>query len=503
MARDAMDEVDFAEVVEGSERLARVIGDGSRLLPDFEGLMLDLFSAFVKLNVKTLEPEAVRGSARLRAAIVHEVTRSESFAETRRVTALRPETAGFATLRVAEGVLERLRRRELLSPGELEDLWRLASEEEAAAAAGERVRAAEAIEVERADAAEALRQASEEAREAEAVAEADAAELDERVERAVRGIPRTVWNELGDRAGNVGDQLSEVAEAASAGAGQGGGPGGGGDGVDALALQAELADMPGIKRLVKLLGALREEARAARRKRVPRAKTEVYGIAPGRDLARLLPIELMGLRHRTLKPDFRRRYAESALLGYFVRGDEELGQGPAIFLLDVSGSMAGSKVVWAKAVVLTLADLARRARRRVTVICFASGTSRQRFDLATPTRGRPALRFDPTGLMGLAKLGVGGGTDFDGPLRDAMAIISGERVFRRADVVIVTDGEAHMAPEQVSAVREFAREHDTRFMGVLVDVADHQAGTLEAVCDDVVRVGELSAADARKVFGRF
>ncbi|TNF26446.1 MAG: VWA domain-containing protein [Deltaproteobacteria bacterium] len=503
VARDAQDEVDFAEVVERSERLTRVLGDGSRLLPDFEVLMLDLFSAFVKLNVKIRDAAEVRGSARLRAAIVEELTRSASFAETHRVTALRPEASGFATLRVAEGVLERLRRRELLSPAELEGLWRLAAEEEAEARAHDRVEAARELAEAREDAADALREAEEEASDEAAAAAARAEALDAALERAVDGIPRGVWNELGDQTGNTGDALSDAAQAGAAGAGQGGGPGDGGDAVDALALQAELADMPGMKRLIRLLGALREEARAARRKRVPRARTEVYGVEPGRDLERLLPVELVALRHPTLKTEFRRRYAESALLGYFMRGDEELGQGPAIFLLDVSGSMAGTKVVWAKAVVLTLGDIARRARRRVTVICFASGSARQRFDLAVPRRGQPTLRFDPTGLMGLAKLGVGGGTDFDAPLRDAMEIIASERVFRRADVVIVTDGEAQMAPERIRAVRDFAREHETRFLGVLVDVAEHQAQTLEGVCDDLVRVRELTGESARKVFSRF
>ena len=504
VARDAQDEVDFVEVVAASERLTRVVADGSRLLPDFEALLLDLFSAFVKLNVKVLDPDDVSGSARFRAAVVGELTRSETFAETRRVTALRPEAAGYATLRVAEGVLERLRRRELLAAGEIETMWRLAALEEAASEARERVAAAEALEKLLPDeAAEALAKAREDATGEAEDAEAQRDALDEAMARAVDGIPRSAWSELGDRAGNTGDALRAAAEAASSGSGHGGGPGDGGDGVDALALQAELADMPGMKRLVRLLGALREEARAARRKRVPRARTEVYGIEPGRDLERLLPVELLGLRHPALKVEFRRRYAESALLGYHMRGDEELGQGPAIFLLDVSGSMAGSKVVWAKAVVLTLADLARRERRRVTVICFTSGSARQRFDLATPRRGQPVLRFDPTGLMGLAKLGVGGGTDFDGPLRDAMEIIDTERVFRRADVVIVTDGEAQLPAERVRAVRAFAAEHETRFMGVLVDVADHQASTLKHICDDVVSVKELTSADARRVFGRF
>ena len=503
MARDAQDEVDFAQVVADSERLTRVLADGSRLLPDFAALLLDLFSAFVKLNVKVRDAREVRGSGRFRAAIVSELVATEVFAETRRVTALRPQAAGYAVLGVAQGVLERLRRRELLTADELKTLWNLAGAEQAAAAAKDRIEAAKTLAKALPSAKQALREAAGEAQDDAEAAEEEIDALDDAMARAVDGIPREAWNDLSDRAGRTSDALAAAADAAGSGAGQGGGPGNGGDGVDALALQAELGEMPGMKRLIRLLGALREEARAARRKRVPRARTEVYGIEPGRDLERLLPIELLSFRHPKLKIDFRRRFAESALLGYRVRGDEELGQGPAIFLLDVSGSMAGTKVVWAKAVVLTLADLARRARRRVTVICFTSGAARQRFDLAVPRRGQPALRFDPTGLMGLAKLGVGGGTDFDGPLGDAMGIIEGERVFRRADVVIVTDGEAQLPPERVAAVRAFAAEHETRFMGVLVDVADHEAGTLEQVCDDVVRVKELTAESARGIFGRF
>lgn len=504
MRRDALDEADFSELVAGSERLSALIADGGRLLPDFGALVGDVFCGLVKLNVARVPTEELPRRARVRAAIVGEVIASEAFAEARVATRLRPAAAGTAALMIGQTLVARLRRGELLNAKELGALWELSGAEERRDDAVARIEAARALAEAHPEARDAVDGVRDEAADEAAEADAEADALAESLDEAMGGVPRDVWSALSDAAARAASRLEDAEMTRGAGLGEPA-PGRGGDGgeVDALALQAELSGLAGMRRLMRLLGALRDEARAARRQRVPRAKTEVYGIAPGRDLARLLPSELVQLGHPLLRLDFRRRLVEDGLLVYHLRGDDPLGGGPAVFLLDVSGSMAGAKVVWAKAVVLTLADIARRERRRVTVICFTSGASRERFELATPRRGSPMLRFAPQEFMGLAKMGTGGGTDFWPPLSDALTIIEDEREFARADVVLVTDGEANLSAAQIDEARARAEGRSTRFLGVLIDVASHQAATLDRLCHQVVRVGELTSADARKVFRAF
>ena len=94
--------------------------------------------------------------------------------------------------------------------------------------------------------------------------------------------------------------------------------------------------------------------------------------ASGRKLSRLLPHELVSLQHPLLRRDFIRRFVDNELLQYDLRGVEAQGKGPLIVCLDGSSSMLGDKEVWAKALTLTLLEIARRERRRFRAICFSS-----------------------------------------------------------------------------------------------------------------------------------
>ena len=97
----------------------------------------------------------------------------------------------------------------------------------------------------------------------------------------------------------------------------------------------------------------------------------MYEVGVGAELSRLLPHELLALRHPILRRDFTRRFVEAELLQYALRAVEEKGKGPMIVCLDGSSSMAGDKEIWSKAVSLTLLDIAQRQRRLFRSICFA------------------------------------------------------------------------------------------------------------------------------------
>ncbi|MFT7579615.1 MAG: hypothetical protein ACI9MR_001281, partial [Myxococcota bacterium] len=460
---DPLDAADFEVALSRSKRLSELVARGERLVFDFRMLLQDLFTALVKLNVVVRPIDEVPLDSRVRHRLVSMVLGSSAFEGLHPLTVLRPGSAGYAAWTLGERALALYRQEKILSGSELQDqvagaVSRETQEErDALRESIEALESAGALDGEQAD---ALR-----------IEISDSEDPDEDLERRLGETATAAFvpgaeGEFLDAADAVRRQLEEKGASESNG---GGGDGDGGD-TDAIALHHEMVQLPGMRKLVRLVGAFQAEARAARRRRVPRAATEVYGIQQGGPLSRSLPSELVMARHPQLRRVFMAKFAENRLLGYRLRGDDNQGRGPAVFLLDVSGSMSGVKLTWAKAVVLAMADLARRERRRVTALCFSSGGSFARFDLAVPRLGMTPRTLDETGFLALSRKRAGGGTEFQGPLEEAFRIVEEERDLRRGDIVLVTDGEADLSADVVKSMRARAKLQDTRLFGVLMDV---------------------------------
>src|SRR5690606_34595270 len=132
----------------------------------------------------------------------------------------------------------------------------------------------------------------------------------------------------------------------------------------------------------------------------------------GADLARVLPAELAALRHRLQRLDFLRQYVEGQLTQYHLRGRETLGRGPMVVALDASGSMrvslstdgsGASRIDWAAAVAAALADMAVRDRRRCHAFAFNAQVAWE----------RDITKADRLGVLDLASIDAGGGTNYD------------------------------------------------------------------------------------------
>src|SRR5205823_5182219 len=180
-----------------------------------------------------------------------------------------------------------------------------------------------------------------------------------------------------------------------------------------------------------------------------RASEEVFEVRLGSDLERLLPPELLALHHPLLRRDFARRLVEGRLLSYSLRGADQRGRGPMIVCLDGSGSMAGDKEIWSKAVALTLLEIARRQRRLFRFICFSSADT-PLFTLDLNPRERHEVQEDRA--LDVAEYFPGGGTDFETPLSAALDCLRAAR-YRRGDVVLITAGECRAGPEWLAGFK--------------------------------------------------
>src|SRR5256885_13443644 len=98
-----------------------------------------------------------------------------------------------------------------------------------------------------------------------------------------------------------------------------------------------------------------------------------------------------------------------------------------IVCLDGSGSMAGDKEVWSKAVALTLLEIARRQRRLFRFICFSSADT-PLFTLDLNPRERQEVQEDPA--LDVADYFPGGRPDVDAPLSAAPHVLLAARYLR-------------------------------------------------------------------------
>src|SRR5581483_2588259 len=248
--------------------------------------------------------------------------------------------------------------------------------------------------------------------------------------------------------------------------------------------------------LARLVGRLKQDARAMRRRTRDRGSAEAYDIERGDDLGRLIPAELVAIHHAGLRADFMRRLLEGKVLQYRLREDEQKGKGPMIACIDVSSSMQGDKELCAKAVSLTLMDIARRSRRLFRAVLFSSGPeSLKVLDLNNRRRYQPELPK----VLEMAEYFPGGGTDFQAPIDAALALLE-DRQLKRGDIVVITDGEAQVAPEWLAHLRERKEELKFSLFAVLVDVGSSELSTLAQFSDRVTSVKQLTVESSREIF---
>lgn len=279
--------------------------------------------------------------------------------------------------------------------------------------------------------------------------------------------------------------------------------------LDLVRLQAMVAELPQLREIVRALGRLHASQnevsiadqilRPVRRVederhevRSPYIPAETRGIERSGELDRMLPVEASMLGHPKLRLAWHARRAERALLTYRVEGidivhrwvEKEVEveaearrprpeRGPIVAVIDTSGSMHGLPEQVAKALVLEAVRTAHAEKRRCLLYSY-SGPGQvieHEIDLSPEGIGR---------LLTFLLHTFGGGTDI-GAMSAVLASLEKES-WKKADVIVVSDGEWSASQALVTAVHE-AREAGTRFHGV--QIGQRGKTGLHALCEPV------------------
>ena len=267
------------------------------------------------------------------------------------------------------------------------------------------------------------------------------------------------------------------------------------------AIASRLADAPKLQAIMEIAGRMRNIMREVQATKVRRGVNEVTDIEVGRDIARLLPSELMQLCNPLTKLDLFRKLLEGRALQYKLEAEEKLGKGPVLVVIDDSGSMRGELEVWAKAIGLAMLDLARREGRHFGYCTFST-------EVTHSFTEDPGKRTRPGDLLDHLAVHRGGGTSFDAPLHWALGQIDLHPNLDESDIIFISDGACRAS----DSVVDLLTKSEARCWGVAVGgaaISSTGTGTMAAFCDKVYPVTDLipsagneqESAAARGVLG--
>ena len=455
---EPLDRLNFGDILESSTRIAALVETAPEIAAtDYNGwadLVGDVFCAYRgQHSPEFTDPDELRASRRLNSEVIQALTSpSGAFAQTRAYTRANNFEAAVATLTAATTL------RELLAT-------ELAEQADAA-------QQAEQLEQELA----ALQDSGDP--DAEAAAEATQERLDKLTQTQAHATQA------------VRDAIAAAADSAAAAAKVAGQlPGVGAGQLQRLSLDEQLAvaemwvGNPRLEEIVRLAGRLQRDMTRARARRTKVGRETPVEVIHSDDLSALLAHEQMGFAVPALRRDTLQRLGQRQLLTWSFTGEDPASAGPVIVVVDSSGSMAGERIVWAKAVCMAVVAIAHRSRRDVAVIEF-SGRGQVTCDLL------PHRLPDPKKLAGICARHFGGGTDgIDQALSEAAALTDAADVFTFADVILITDGEASVTDRTHEARRRLTA------LGVRVQGVTIQSGPscyTNAVCDTQTEAADMA-----------
>lgn len=242
---------------------------------------------------------------------------------------------------------------------------------------------------------------------------------------------------------------------------------------------AKRFDNPKFRKIAELFGPMQRLAFAEQRRKTLFAREEIYDVELGDNLSVVLPTELLLLEDDILELDFYRKLIEHGLLQYKLNGTESVAKGGIIFCEDGSGSMSGDREMWAKAVGLTLLNIAKAQNRPFTGIHFGSPGQIKEFDF-------PDVKsIDLDTIIDFAEIFFCGGTDFVTPLSRSLDILKKQHKdfgAVKADIVFVTDGQCGVPDEWLKSFKAEQANLGFKVWGVVIG-GSSGSEPLNTICD--------------------
>lgn len=472
----------YADLCGSDEEMQITVQTAEKKLPSFPSLSRDVYQSFYSLMPKRISAEDLSTAARkFNAPILNRITESEDYPTLKSICEGRELPAYEAT---AEFISR--------TACELDGLMESLGGKKGAVSTLEKLEQAEGRAADKlADLLERLQKSKrpDPALEQAAVSAANAAESRR---RQVEAVGKLIDTETARNKDKVECFLKQAVSAAADRAEEvnnilgawGDDPGDMEKNEANTELLSSVRKSDVLKNVAKYLGRFREIFAQSKRNGFAYGRGEKYSLELGNDLTRALTAELGMLAAAETQPLFLRKYQNRQIKQYCRREPVYKGMGDIICCLDESGSTRGDLAAWGKAVAPTLLEIAADSGRRFALIHF-SGPGRTKTDVF-----RPAA-YSVADKMAAAECFLGGGTDFETPLSEAVRLMEQE-YFENADVVFITDGECAVSEEYLSQLQTAQAERRFSITGILLDKGCSEMDfSLMSFCQRFYRTSEL------------
>jgi uncharacterized protein with von Willebrand factor type A (vWA) domain len=294
---------------------------------------------------------------------------------------------------------------------------------------------------------------------------------------------------------------------------------------DKLALARQVMETEKLRLIAELAGKMINTALYKQRGKVHHNPDEITGVTTGNDLGKLLSSEMFKLGDPYLEMIFYQQYLERSLLVWEMVGHEKEARGPIVLGVDSTGSMGWplydpsalqeeeeeeepfeetdeeeeqnkpqpyTKEIWAKALMFALLTIANKQKRDFCLIYF--GKNQRQVKTYRFLKGRAT----PQELVDAAMhFYASDDTFFDFVLSKVIEITE-ESAFKRADFVLVTDGEGKLESSMRARYNRVRQDRDMHAYGIyLADIhANKGREMLASLVDAQVSVTDLGKDEA-------
>ena len=210
-----------------------------------------------------------------------------------------------------------------------------------------------------------------------------------------------------------------------------------------------------LRKIATRLGTLRRIW--GERKRARKAKSNyenITGVKFDNNVTQAFPSEIALAATPQGRALFALKYAERTLLTKdYTANRKDLGKGPIVMYIDVSGSMTGASEIWSKAIAFVIAEEALKQRRKVQINLF--DTYIQNSVTIEPNKASASKLLDFVGDWFLR-----GGTSFNSVIDHAL---KNDELTKNSDVLMITDGESAVNDAFVKRLKAFKESTGTQW----------------------------------------
>lgn len=324
--KDRFDERLYIENLEQNQNLYNVNDAGSKIYPPFADLFQDVFSALYKYRPEKEEESRLEMDHQLNAQIIDAVLESDKYKELRNMTRLDSVSTTFGMGVLGPDLKDFIE--------ELKDEYEKLMEQIQQAEAG-------AAEAEQGDGEGEEGGAGKGKAQEEISYEEAQKRLEEYKKKFSNMLDKTKRNSINKMLERAKNEAAETLDTIT-NWGLEQSP----DYItssyqDKIKLLDKLRNSPKLKLIAQLAGRYKRLALSVQREKVRRGNDQLYDIKQGADIGKLIPSELMKLKHPLTRQLFMKDFLERKTLQYETRGKEKKQRGAIVLNLDSSGSMSG------------------------------------------------------------------------------------------------------------------------------------------------------------------